>query len=140
MDFLKNLCRALRRPALREITSCERITLRISGMRSTTEYMVTGGEPEALSLYRISYAGDKEVRTLEKSAALRGAQLIGLLDSCGVARWDGFHGAHPKHVSDGEMFTFTAVVNGGVTIRADGSANFPRGYHEFVRALCDMLQ
>ena len=140
MDFLKNLCRALRRPALREITSCERITLRISGMRSTTEYVVTGGEPAALSLYRISYAGDKEVRTLEKSAALRGAQLPGLLDSCGVARWDGFHGAHPKHVSDGEMFTFTAVVNGGVTIRADGSANFPRGYHEFVRALCDMLQ
>ena len=140
MDFLKNLCRALRRPALREITSCERITLRISGMRSTTEYVITGGEDAVLSLYHIRAAHGEKVRTLEKSVSIRGAQLIGLLCSCGVSRWDGFHGAHPKHVSDGDVFTVTAVVNGGVTIRADGSANFPRGYHEFVRALCDMLQ
>ena len=40
---------------------------------------------------------------------------------------------------DGIMFDFTATVNGGQTIHADGSANYPKGYNEFVRELNKML-
>ena len=34
---------------------------------------------------------------------------------------------------------FTAAVNGGTTIRAEGSANYPRGYGELVRTLNQLL-
>ena len=65
--------------------------------------------------------------------------MIELMNTCGILSWDGFHGKHPKNVSDGIMFDFTANVSGGQTIHADGSANFPKGYHEFVRTLDEML-
>ncbi len=55
-----------------------------------------------------------------------------MMNTCGVLCRDGFHGKHPKNVSDGDMFNFTASVNGGQVIRADGSANFPKGYQDFV--------
>ena len=61
------------------------------------------------------------------------------MNNCSVIRWDGFHGEHPKNVKDGIMFDFTATVNGGQTIYADGSANYPKGYNEFVRELNKML-
>lgn len=41
--------------------------------------------------------------------------------------------------SDGHHVPFEATVNGGQMIRAEGSANFPKGYHKFVRALDAML-
>ena len=61
------------------------------------------------------------------------------MNACDVPHWNGFHGAHPKNVQDGIMFSFEASVNGGQVVSADGSANFPKGYHEFVRTLDEML-
>jgi len=37
------------------------------------------------------------------------------------------------------MFDFKAIVNDGQILHADGSANFPKGYREFVRGLDAML-
>ena len=37
------------------------------------------------------------------------------------------------------MFDFRATVNDGQEIHADGSENFPKGYHDFVRELNKIL-
>ena len=105
-----------------------------------SEYEIAdeGGITE-LRLYREVFRGGEVVLELEKSAAYVPAVFIELMNRCRVMRWDGFHGAHPKNVSDGIMFDFMAVVNGGQKIRADGSENFPQGYREFVRELNRML-
>jgi len=42
-------------------------------------------------------------------------------------------------VKDGIMFDFRATVNDGQEIHADGSENFPKGYHDFVRELNKIL-
>ena len=57
----------------------------------------------------------------EASAVVDTAEFVELVNNCGVIRWDGFHGKHPKNVHDGEMFRFSACVNGEKTIEADGS-------------------
>jgi len=139
MNLIRKIIRAVSRPSVREIVSCENITLRLMGMRGTSEYVITGGTEASLTLYRLRNQNGADMRIPEKTVSCDMATILALLDSCGVSRWDGFHGAHPRNVSDGVMFTFTAVVNGGVTIRADGSANYPRGYHDFIRALNRML-
>ena len=76
---------------------------------------------------------------LESSVPCDAQTMIELMNTCGILRWNGFHGKHPKNVSDGIMFRFEATVNGGQGIFADGSENFPKGYREFVRALDSML-
>ena len=66
--------------------------------------------------------------------------MLELLNQFPVMKWNGFHGKHPRGVLDGEMFSFQATVNDGVTIRAEGSANFPKGFQEFRRAVHLLLQ
>ena len=61
------------------------------------------------------------------------------LNACKVGSWNGFHGAHPKNVTDGIMFTLEATVNGGTRLYADGSQNFPKHYHDFVGWLSEQL-
>lgn len=122
------------------ITSIDAMRLVLRGMRGSSVYEIADerGITE-LRLYREVFRGGEVVLELEESAAYAPAVFIELMNLCCVMRWDGFHGAHPKHVSDGIMFDFTAVVNGGQRIRADGSENFPQGYREFVRELNRML-
>ena len=107
------------------------MTLTIRGMRGGCVYRLEGGE---LCRYREKSFGDLE---LEGKAA---CDLVSLMNTCEVFRWDGFHGKHPRGVSDGDMFDFKAEVNGGVRIYACGSANFPKGYRELVRAFGEMLK
>lgn len=92
-----------------------------------------------LRYYREVYSGEETVPALENSAVCDKQVVIALLNTCNIMCWDGFHGKHPRNVKDGTMFIFTATVNGGKTIHAEGSANFPKGYHEFVKALNEML-
>ena len=126
--------------AEKTVTSVEMMTLTLNGMRGTSVYEITdeSGTTE-LRLYREVYSGKETVRKLEKCVVCDPQEMIGLMNTCHVLRWDGFHGKHPRNVRDGIMFRFSAAVNGGQTIQADGSANFPKGYHEFVRTLDAML-
>ena len=123
-----------------EIRFFETINLRISGMRVTQEYEILcrGGETEIL-LYQIFYANGKDERRLEKSAVVKTEEMLETLNSCGFSGWNGFKGEHPKNVSDGDMFRLEAVINDGEKIYAEGSANFPKGYREFVKKLNKLL-
>ena len=118
------------------ISSVEELSLRISGMRSEVIYELTENDGRAaITLYRIT----PYEKLLEKNVMCDTGDILNLLNSCGVMGWNGFHGKHPRGVLDGDMFDFCARVNGGVVIKADGSANYPKGYHEFVRTLNLML-
>lgn len=122
------------------VTSVETVTLILRGMRGTSVYeIVSKADRAELRLYREVYEQEEARRKLEKSTACDPQEIVSLMNACGVARWNGFHGKHPKNVQDGIVFRFAATVNGGQTILADGSANFPKGYHDFVRALDAML-
>ena len=123
------------------IISYESIYMRISGMRLTQEYEIlhkdSGSE---ISDYwmRCASSGGME-RELQRRVFCSDSQMLELLNQCDILKWDGFHGKHPRGVLDGEMFSFEATVNGGETIRADGSANFPKNFREFRRAVDQML-
>ena len=118
------------------ITAFESVRLTESTMRGTTEYeIILSGETAEISLYRFYYGNGKEERRPEKSVKCETKAVIGILNECGISSWNGFSGAHPKGVNDGTMFRFEASVNGGKTVKADGSANFPRNY----RLLTDWL-
>jgi len=126
--------------APKTVTSVETMTLTLRGMRGSYVYKFEGeGDATELRRYREVYRDLEDRLVLEASAPCGVQTVIELMNTCAVLRWDGFHGKHPKNVSDGIMFDFTAFVNGGQTIRADGSANYPKGYHEFVCTLDEML-
>ncbi len=120
----------------KSVSSVKTMTLTVRGMRGSHVYEFAGDE---LRLYREVYAGKEIARELEKSVPCDAQTMVARMNACGVMRWDGFHGKHPKNVQDGIMFDFKATVNDGQMVRADGSANFPKGYREFVRALDGML-
>ncbi len=131
----------MKMPFIRQkITSFELVTLRTSGMRGETEYeiLMQGDEVEIVQ-YGLRYADGKDERVVERRAVCRWESMLKLLNDCNVLAWDGFHGAHPKGVLDGTMFSLTAVVNDGQRIRAEGSENFPPHYREFMSALREML-
>lgn len=123
------------------IASYELIFLRLSGMRLTQEYEIIPKDSGAeISDYRmcINKAGDWE-RVLERRVYCPEDQMLELLNRFNVWKWDGFHGKHPHGVLDGEMFSFRATVNNGETIHAEGSANFPKNFHEFHRGIDRLL-
>ena len=124
----------------KNIASVENMTLTLQGMRGTSvyEFAETDGKTE-LRRYQKVFSGEEDRLELEASAVCSSETLTELMNSCSVGRWDGFHGKHPKKVLDGIMFRFTAEVNGGETVQAEGSANFPKGYHEFVNGLEKIL-
>ncbi|MBE6572698.1 MAG: hypothetical protein E7656_10660 [Ruminococcaceae bacterium] len=122
------------------VSSVESMSLVRRGMRGGTEYKIeVDGEKTKILRYREVYADGQINLEPEASAVVDTVEFVELVNNCGVIRWDGFHGKHPKNVHDGEMFRFSACVNGDKTIEADGSANFPKGYNDFVRALDEML-
>lgn len=126
--------------APKTVTSVETMTLTLRGMRGGHVYKFEGeGDTTELRRYREAYSGGEDELVLEMSMPCDVQTMVELMNICTILRWDGFHGKHPKNVSDGIMFDFTADVNGGQTIHADGSANFPKGYHEFVRTLDAIL-
>ncbi len=123
-----------------KIHSFEKINLRISGMRVTREYeIICRGDETEVSLYQLFYASGKEERRLEKSTVVETEKMIEILNFCGFSGWNGFKGEHPKNVSDGDMFALKAFINEDKRIYAEGSANFPKGYREFIKEFNKML-
>ena len=122
------------------ISSIETMTLTLQGMRFCNVYEIADKDGKTeLSHFRKLYSNGEDKLELEASVVCDTTNFIELMNTCGVIRWDGFHGKHPKNVSDGIMFDFRATVNDGQEIHADGSENFPKGYHDFVRELNKML-
>ena len=102
-----------------KITSFEIVTLRLSGMRFTTEYE-----------YAIRYEKNEDKRIPQRQMLCSADRILKLLNDCELVSWDGFHGKHPKNVNDGIMFSLNATVNGDRKIRAEGSENFPKHFRE----------
>lgn len=127
----------------KKLASIGVITLRESGMRFCHEYEITceGGEAVVV-LYGIRFGsgGEKDSRVPEARARCSAEEMIALLDRCGFMEWDGFNGPHPRGVLDGIMFSLEAEVNGGDTVRASGSQNFPRHYRDFRDEISRMLR
>ncbi|MBR2502579.1 MAG: hypothetical protein IKB62_00465 [Oscillospiraceae bacterium] len=122
------------------ITSIETMTLTLQGMRFCNVYEITNEDGKTeLRRFRKVYSNGADTLELEASAVCDSTDFIELMNNCGVICWDGFHGKHPKNVMDGIMFDFRATVNDGQEIHADGSENFPKGYHDFVRELNKIL-
>ena len=122
------------------ITSIETMTLTLQGMRFCNVYeMANKYGKTLLRRFRKVYSNGTDILELEASAVCDTTDFIELMNNCGVISWDGFHGKHPKNVRDGIMFDFRAAVNDGQEIHADGSENFPKGYHDFVRELNKIL-
>ena len=123
------------------VLSIESISVKVSGMRFRHEYEIKPeGSDAVITRYRIMIRDRQDVREPDACAKMSLDDMLSLCSSCGITGWNGFHGAHPKNVSDGEMFTFEAEVNGGEKIRAEGSANFPKHYIEFMHKLNDILR
>ena len=129
------------KPAVK-ITSFEIVTLHLSGMRFTHEYeVVMQGKNAEVAKYEIRYEKEKgRVRVPVSNTVCSTDSVLKLLNDCEVAAWDGFHGAHPKDVKDGIMFSLKATVNGNKNIQAEGSENFPKHFKEFWHGLDAILR
>lgn len=129
---------------MKNIDSFEIITLRESGMRGSVEYEITAGEDGTakVAFYWLRWNSDagKDERILDKSSVVPASDIVSTLKKCHVGSWNGFDGPHPKHVLDGIMFRFDAIVNGGDKITAKGSQNFPKGYRDLTDALYNWLK
>ena len=122
------------------IENIEVVTLRVSTMRNVAEYVIVMKDGKAeVSYYSTRFTQSKDERVLEKRVAVDEAEALKLLNDCGVLSWDGFHGAHPRGVTDGTMFNLRATVNGGERIYATGSENFPRHYRDLTDGLYEIL-
>ena len=124
------------------IRSFEVVTLRLRGMRFTNEYEIVmkDGNAEVVE-YEIRYRKEEgRVREPMSKAVCSADRVLTLLNNCELISWDGFHGAHPKDVRDGIMFSLKATVNGGRNIRAEGSENFPNHFRELWNGLNAILR
>lgn len=134
MGFLDSIFRKETEPAASrgKIESFSIVLLHLSGMRITIEYeTLMKGEEAELSLYEILYSRDGDRRSLRQRVCCSKEEMLRLLNACEILKWDGFHGDHPRGVTDGTMFTFTATVNGERKLRAEGSENFPKHFREY---------
>lgn len=123
------------------ITDFIKIELTMNGMRGSEIYeLICEGESTNAALYWLRYTQDGDERVPAGSAQVKTAEMINLLNECGIIKWDKFSGANPPGVMDGVQFDFTAEVNGGRKLRASGSNNFPKHFHDFTNALNDMLR
>ncbi|MBE6935970.1 MAG: hypothetical protein E7458_05645 [Ruminococcaceae bacterium] len=124
----------------KSVSSIESMTLTIHGMRGSRCYEITDEDGMIrLQRYQMYVKDGEDVLELDGAVDCDKESFLALINSCQVMSWDGFHGKHPKNVSDGDMFRFEASVNGGETIQADGSANFPEGYRDLVRSFNELL-
>ena len=124
------------------ITAYTSLSWNISGMRVTREYEIIHKDRETeVSEYELRcVTGGGRERQLLRRVLCTEQRMLELLNAFDIMKWDGFHGKHPRGVLDGEMFTFQATVNDGVSIRAEGSANFPKGFREFRSAVHLLLE
>ena len=124
----------------KNVESFETVSFHTSGMRYSTYYEIVCNDGKAqITQYHIKYSDGEKERVVDKQAECGADEFIKLLNDCNITAWDGFHGKHPRGVKDGTMFDFKATVNGDKQIRADGSQNFPKHYHDFRDGLYAML-
>ena len=125
-----------------KITSLEIVTLSLSGMRFSTEYeIVMKGKDAEVTEYDLRYEKEKgHIRVPKRKKGCSIDRALKLLNDCEIISWDGFHGAHPKDVKDGIMFSLKATVNGNRNIRAEGSEIFPKHFREFWKGLDAILR
>lgn len=120
----------------RRIESFEVVVLRLSGMRGVSEYEIVALDGSAkLTECGVRFSGEKEERIPKRSVICPAEDVLGLLNRCRILSWDGFHGKHPRGVKDGKIFSFSATVNGGKTVRAAGSQDFPSHFSDFTDGL-----
>lgn len=126
----------------KQIDLIDCIIIEVSGMRFRHEYSILQKEDTAeVTRYEIKIRDGRDVKERDGSAEVSAAEILELCKNCDIVKWDGFHGAHPKNVSDGIMFSFKASVNNGeFQIHADGSENFPKHYKEFMSALDEYIR
>ncbi len=106
-----------------QITSFSEIRLKVSGMRLTEVYeILCCGDDAEVSQYWLSYKNHEDNYNLQKHVTVPAADVIDVLNQCGST-----------------MFSFTATVNGGRRLNADGSNNFPKHYRDFTDVLYRML-
>ena len=126
-----------------KLSSFEKVTLRLSGMRGVREYELVKKDGGAeLSLYGIDFSIKEkraDRRVLQKRALMEEDEALSLLRKCRLLSWDGFYGKRPRGLLDGTDFRLEATVNGGTEISASGSQNFPRGYRELLDAFYELL-
>lgn len=123
------------------IENFEMISLKISGMRGTIIYeLICSGDTVEITNYSVRYNNGKSENIPEDSVSCDSGAVISKLNESGITSWNGFKGKHPKNVLDGKMFEFTASVNGGKMIRAEGSENFPKHFHDFTGWLYEILR
>lgn len=119
----------------------EYIRIHMSGMRSQSEYELNCRGPKTEILrYAIRYRNGEECKEPVGSASCETAAVINILNEYGFLGWDGFNGPHPRWVKDGVMFRLEASVNGGRLIKAKGSENFPKHFHELMQWINDTLR
>ena len=125
------------------IDSFEMIKYHMSGMRFIHDHEITvEGEKAVISLYRPIFkhdGGDNE-RELLCRCELPLTEMLDILNQNMIGLWNGFNGPHPRGVLDGIMFRFEAKVNGGVTIVARGSQNFPSHFYDFTNKIDELLR
>ena len=125
----------------KEILSIERVTLRESGMRYICDYEIVMKDGKAeISEYGIRFENGEDRRILRRRTEVAESEALALLNKCRLLSWNGFDGPHPHGVLDGIMFRLDATVNGGKSVSASGSQNFPRhydilrnGFYEFLK-------
>ena len=82
-----------------KITSFKIVTLRLSGMRFTTEYEIVMKDKEAEVVeYAIRYEKNEDKRIPQRQTVCSADRILKLLNDCELVSWDGFHGKHPKNV------------------------------------------
>ena len=92
-----------------------------------------------MSRYSIRYLAGNGTRILTQRALCEEKRVLKLLNDCALLSWDGFVGEHPRGVTDGILFNLTATVDGGRTVKANGSQNFPKHYRDFTDGLYVIL-
>lgn len=141
-DKENNMCLKNMSVKNQPIESFDNIVIRVSGMRGACEYHLVRDEDKArIEFYLVKYGRSvKEDRLeLDESKTVELSAALAKLEEVGIMAWDGFSGEHPRDLLDGEMFRLDGVVNGR-EIHADGSANFPKNYHVFMRWMNDILR
>lgn len=111
------------------------INYRVTNMRDSKKYIFSINENE--SKYELLRYNDEVLVSTnidkEDIKNLKDALIIGH-----VNKWDGFSKSN-KYVMDGEMFDFTAKIN-GIKIYATGSNSFPKGYRDFYNKINNIVK
>ena len=98
-----------------QITSFSEIRLKVSGMRLTEVYeILCCGDDAEVSQYWLSYKNHEDNYNLQKHVTVPAADVIDVLNQCGILKWDGFRGKNPPN-------------------------NFPKHYRDFTDVLYRML-